>query len=143
MIQIQTTGEHPPRRATDGSAAFDLFSQGAIQILPGETVLARVGFRMALPEDRCALILPRSGLALKSGLTLANSPGLIDSDYRGEVMVALWYRLTDADPITLKENTAIAQMLIQPVVHDEWKEVPHLPPTARGEGGFGSTSSNL
>ena len=106
---------------------------------PGQRALIPTGFAMALPEGYEAQIRPRSGLALKSGVTMLNTPGTIDADYRGEVSV-LAVNLGSA-AVTIQRGDRIAQMVIQRVSATELVEVDTLPPSARGEGGFGSSGS--
>ncbi len=106
-------------------------------IEPGVTRLVPTGFAIAAPIGYEAQIRPRSGLAAKHGVTLPNTPGTIDADYRGEVKVAL-INLGPA-PFTVEPNMRIAQMIIKPVPRTQWVEVNELPPTHRGAGGFGHT----
>jgi dUTP pyrophosphatase len=106
-------------------------------LLPGERTLVPTGIRIALPVGYEAQIRPRSGLALKDGITLPNSPGTIDADYRGEIGIILMN--LGPDPFTIEPGDRIAQMIIAPVIQAEWNEVEALDETARGDGGFGST----
>lgn len=108
-----------------------------IVLKPGERTLVPTGFQMALPAGYEAQIRPRSGLAFRDGLTMLNSPGTIDSDYRGEVKVLAINHGTE--PFTITHGDRIAQMVIAPVIQAETKEVESLEETDRGEGGFGST----
>lgn len=128
-----------PAYATPGAAGFDLLAAvGApLVIPPGGRALVPTGLRLALPEGHELQIRPRSGLALKHGITLPNSPGTIDEDYRGELGVIL---LNTGDaPFTVERGARIAQGVLAPVVRGAWAEVADLPETARGAGGFGST----
>ena len=104
---------------------------------PGERALIPTGFAMALPEGYEAQVRPRSGLAVRHGVTVLNAPGTIDADYRGEVAVPLIN--LGADAFTVERGMRIAQMVVAPVVAAAWRETAALPETARGDGGFGST----
>jgi dUTP pyrophosphatase len=126
-----------PTRATAGSAGYDLASAEAGALGPLERRLFRTGFSIAVPEGYECQLRPRSGLALKHGITLPNTPATIDSDYRGEVMVALVN--LGAEPFTVTRGMRIAQMVIARVERAEFSEVAELPATERGAGGFGST----
>jgi len=108
-----------------------------LSIKPGGRALVPSGFKMALPQGYEAQIRPRSGLALKKGITLPNSPGTIDTDYRGEVGVILM-NLGD-EPFVIERGDRIAQMVIAPITVGVWAECDDLDETARGAGGFGST----
>jgi dUTP pyrophosphatase len=119
--------------AMDVAAAVDAplrLEKGAIAVVP-------CGFAIALPEGYEAQLRPRSGLASKHGVTIVNTPGTIDADYRGEVKVALVN--LGAGPFTVERGMRIAQMLVVPVPRVEWDEVAELPDTPRGGGGFGHT----
>jgi dUTP pyrophosphatase len=107
---------------------------------PGERELIPTGLKMALPEGYEAQIRPRSGLAWRNGITMLNTPGTIDADYRGEVKV-LAVNLGD-EPFTIRHGDRIAQMVIAPVQQCRISEVKELPETVRGEGGFGSTGKS-
>ena len=130
-----------PAYATHGSAGLDLRAalESDLTLLPGERALVSTGIRIALPEDCEAQVRPRSGLALKHGLTLLNSPGTIDSDYRNTVGVILIN--LGQEPVTLRRGDRIAQLVVAPVLKVHWEEVSakSLPKTKRGEGGFGSS----
>ncbi len=106
-------------------------------LAPGARALVATGFAIALPEGYEAQVRPRSGLALKHGVTCLNSPGTIDSDYRGEVGVILINH--GPAPFVIQRGERIAQMIVSPVVQSSWLEVETLDETARGAGGFGST----
>jgi len=131
-----------PRKMTDHSAGFDLCAavKEAVTIAVGEIVLIPCGFHMALPVGYEAQIRPRSGLAAKKGITLINSPGTIDADYRGEVMTPV-INLGKA-PFVIERGMRIAQMLIAPVPQVQILEVEELDETTRGEGGFGHTGTD-
>jgi dUTP pyrophosphatase len=130
-----------PSYATDGAAGMDLLAAVAtpVVILPGGRALVPTGLTIALPHGYELQVRPRSGLALKNGITLPNSPGTIDEDYRGELGVILLNAGTE--PFTVERGMRIAQAVIAPVVRAAWREVTTLPQTARGAGGFGSTGT--
>lgn len=134
-------GLEPPRPATAGSAGSDLRAavEGEIVLVPGERVLVPTGFRLAIPEGYEGQVRPRSGLALRSGITLPNAPGTIDADYRGELKVILMNQ-GDA-PFVIARGDRIAQLVVVPVPAVEFVEVADLDETGRGEGGFGHTGS--
>lgn len=129
-----------PHYATPGAAGADLRAnfddRGAVTLAPGERQLIPTGLRLAIPDGYEVQVRPRSGLALKHGLTLPNAPGTIDSDYRGPLGVIL-QNSGDA-PVTIAHGDRIAQMVVAPVVQAGFVEGP-LDVTHRGEGGFGST----
>ncbi|EFH11886.1 dUTP diphosphatase [Pseudoroseomonas cervicalis] len=128
-----------PSYATDGAAGFDLLAAitAPLVIAPGQRALVPTGLQMALPANHELQIRPRSGLALKHGITLPNSPGTIDEDYRGEVQIIV-LNAGDA-PFTIERGMRIAQGVLAPVIRAGWEEVDTLPETGRGAGGFGST----
>jgi dUTP pyrophosphatase len=126
-----------PSLATSGSAGYDIASAEAARLGPLERRLFRTGFAIAVPGGYECQIRPRSGLALKHGVTLPNSPATIDSDYRGELMVALVN--LGSEPFEVTRGMRIAQLVFARVEQVEWREVSELPASARGEGGFGST----
>ena len=128
-----------PAYETAGSAGADIQAavEAPVTLKPGERGLIPAGFAMALPFGFEAQVRPRSGLAVKNGLTVLNAPGTIDSDYRGEVKVPLIN--LGADPFVIERGMRIAQMVIAPVVQGDFAEVDELDETVRGAGGFGST----
>lgn len=130
-----------PSYATAGAAGMDLLAALAqpVTLSPGARALVPTGLTIALPAGYEAQVRPRSGLALKHGITVLNSPGTVDADYRGEVGVIL-VNHGDA-PFTINRGERIAQMVVAPVSMAAWNEVADLPSTARGEGGFGSTGT--
>ncbi len=132
-----------PERATPGSAGLDLRACLAdpLTLDPGHRALIPTGFAVALPEGYEGQIRPRSGLAVREGLTLLNSPGTIDSDYRGEIAVVA-INLGQA-PVTIRRGDRIAQLVIAPVSTPGVRLAPadRLPPTGRGDGGFGHTGT--
>ncbi len=129
----------PLARMTGGSSGFDLHAacEGDMVVEPGKVVLVPAGFEMALPAGFEAQVRPRSGLALKSRIGLLNSPGTIDSDYRGEVGVILFN--FGAEDFTVHRGDRIAQMVICSLPETELVEIEVLEGTARGPGGFGHT----
>ena len=126
-----------PAYATPASAGVDLRAVERVVLRPGERALVSTGIGIALPDGYEAQVRPRSGLAWKHGITLPNSPGTIDSDYRGEIKVIL-LNLGGA-PFTIEPGDRIAQMVVAPVSRVEWTEVEALDETDRDAGGFGST----
>lgn len=141
-VKVQLlNGGKAPEYATDGSAGADVFAniERAITLRPGERVIVPVGFSLEIPENHEAQIRPRSGMAIKSGVTVLNSPGTIDSDYRGEVKVIL-INLGDAT-FTINNQDRIAQMIISPVIRGDFQIVESTSSTMRGSGGFGSTGT--
>jgi dUTP pyrophosphatase len=126
-----------PAYQSADAAAMDLFAAAAAELAPGAIALVPCGFAIAVPPGYEAQVRPRSGLAAKHGVTIANAPGTIDADYRGEVKVILVNH--GKEPFRVERGMRIAQMLVAPVPRVVWKEVAELPPTARGDGGFGHT----
>jgi len=128
-----------PTYMTDGAAGMDLGADIAadMTLAPMARVLIPTGIAIALPMGFEAQIRPRSGLALKQGMTLVNSPGTIDADYRGEIQL-IAINLGN-EPIVIEPGQRIAQMIVQRVVRAEWQEVRELPPSERQTGGFGHT----
>lgn len=128
-----------PAYETEQSAGMDIRAavSAPVEIRPGGRALIPTGFKMALPRGYEAQIRPRSGLALKKGITLPNTPGTIDADYRGEVGIILLNM--GEETFRIERGDRIAQMVIAPVIQAAWQEVETLDETARGEGGFGST----
>ncbi|MCI5560590.1 MAG: dUTP diphosphatase [Phocaeicola sp.] len=139
-VQIINKSKHPlPTYATLLSAGMDLRAniEAPIHLAPGERILVPTGIFMALPEGYEAQIRPRSGLAAKYGISLLNSPGTIDADYRGEIKAILVNHSTE--PFTIEDGERIAQMVIARYERIEWEEVENLSETDRGTGGFGHT----
>lgn len=128
-----------PAYATPGSAGLDLLAaiSDDISLAPGSRALMPTGLAIALPEGYEAQVRPRSGLALKNGVTVLNSPGTIDADYRGEIGVIL---INHGDaPFVVTRGMRIAQLIVAPVTQLSWVETAELPTTTRGTGGYGST----
>jgi dUTP pyrophosphatase len=128
-----------PGYMTEGAAGMDICADIAndLELAPMERALIPTGFAIALPAGFEAQIRPRSGLALRQGLTLVNSPGTIDSDYRGEIQLIAINLGTE--PIVVERGQRLAQMIVQRVVRARWHEVDDLPSSARQAGGFGHT----
>ena len=126
-----------PEYATPASAGVDLRASEGCVIPSGGRALVPTGLRIALPEGYEAQVRPRSGLALEHGVTLPNSPGTIDADYRGEIEVILMN--LGSEPFVVEPGDRIAQMIVAPVTRVAWSEAEELDATERGEGGFGST----
>ncbi len=141
-INIINTSRHPlPAYQTASSAGMDLYAniQNEIVLKPLERTLIPTGLFLELPQGYEAQVRPRSGLAFKNGLTVLNSPGTIDADYRGEVGVILVN--LSAENFTITDGMRIAQMVIARHETAEWQEATELSETERGAGGFGSTKS--
>lgn len=128
-----------PEYKTDGSSGMDLMAsiEQIIKIFPGEKKIIPTGISVAIPKQYEIQIRPRSGLAAKNGISVLNTPGTIDSDYRGEIKVILIN--LGKDIFEVKKNDRIAQMVVCPVIKAELEEVENLPTTVRGKEGFGST----
>lgn len=128
-----------PAYETEHAAGMDLRAAvtDPITIAPGKRALVPTGLRIALPEGYEAQVRPRSGLAIRHGITLPNAPGTIDADYRGEIQVILANH--GEEPFTVHRGDRIAQMIIAPVTRAEWNLVKSLNETRRGQGGFGHT----
>ncbi len=130
-----------PEYGSQGAAGLDLLAAVASQIVlaPGARALIPAGIEIALPQGYEAQVRPRSGLALKAGVTVLNAPGTIDSDYRGEVGVVLVNH--GAEPFTVTRGMRVAQLVVGPVARIAWSETATLSESARGTGGFGSTGT--
>ena len=145
MRNAQSDPDIPlPSYETPGSAGMDLRAnltslerEKGLALAPGERVLVPTGLSMAIPAGFEGQVRPRSGLALKAGVTVLNAPGTIDSDYRGEVGVVLIN--LGGEPVTVAHGDRIAQLVLAPVIRCAWRERNSLDSTARGSGGFGST----
>lgn len=142
-INVKYTGKHElPQFETAQSAGMDLRANidTPVVLQPGDRALIPTGIHMALPEGFEAQIRPRSGLAYKHGVTVLNSPGTIDADYRGDVGVLLINN--GKEPFTVEDGMRVAQMVIAKYSQFEWNPVDDLDSTERGAGGFGSTGKN-
>ncbi len=126
-----------PAYAQEGDAGLDLHAAETTVIQPGGRALVPTGIALAIPPGYAGLVLPRSGLALRHGVTVLNAPGLIDAGYRGEVKVLLTN--PDRGPVTVARGERIAQLVLLRVERAELNEVAELPTSERGAGGFGST----
>ena len=128
-----------PKYKTDGSSGMDLmaFLESPVNLKPQESELIPTGISIAIPEDTEVQIRPRSGLAAKSNISVLNTPGTIDSDYRGEIKIILFNH--GKENFVINNNDRIAQMILMPIIKAEFEEVENLPKTLRGSGGFGST----
>ncbi len=134
-------GLEPPRRQSAGAAGADLLAalgvSDELRLAPGKRAAVPCGFAMALPDGFEAQVRPRSGLAVRHGVTVLNAPGTIDSDYRGEVVVILVNH--GDEPFIIRRGDRIAQLVVAPVTTAHFREKERLDETERGEGGFGST----
>ena len=143
MVKVLVKKLHPkvklPSYKTHGSSGMDLmaFIENSIKINPNSSALIPTGISVAIPNDVEIQIRPRSGLAAKSNISVLNTPGTIDSDYRGEIKVILYNHGTKE--FIENKNDRIAQMILMPVLKVNFEEVSDLPETVRGSGGFGST----
>jgi dUTP pyrophosphatase len=142
VTRVPGTEDLPlPDYATTHAAGMDLRAavEAPLVLKPGERALVPTGLRIALPENVEAQVRPRSGLAIRHGISMVNTPGTIDADYRGEIAVILIN--LGSEPFTIERGDRIAQMVFAPVVRALWSEVDELEGTARGEGGFGHTGA--
>ena len=143
MIKVLVKKLNPkaelPKYKTEGSSGMDLMAliENPITIKPQNSALIPTGLSIAIPEDTEVQIRPRSGLAAKSSISVLNTPGTIDSDYRGEIKIILFNH--GKEEFTVNNNDRIAQMTLMPVLKAEFEEVEELPKTIRGSEGFGST----
>jgi dUTP pyrophosphatase len=136
-IVVKYKGENTPTYQTAGSAVCDLVASEDVELSPGKWAAVGTGLFIEIPEGYAGYVCPRSGLALKSGVSVLNAPGIIDSDYRGEVKVIL---VNHADlRFKVKKGDRIAQLLLVPVVQAILRGSEELSSTQRGSGGFGST----
>lgn len=145
MLPVSLKRLHPqavaPAYQTAQASGMDLHAclEAPLTLAPGARALIPTGWAIALPEGYEAQVRPRSGLAVKSGVTVLNSPGTIDADYRGEVRVLLIN--LGQEPFTLTHGLRLAQLVVAPVTRIVWEDVSELPETGRGAGGFGHTGS--
>jgi len=141
-VQVLITRLDPelplPRYAKGGDAGADIVSRIDITLAPGERALVPTGIAIALPDGYVALVHPRSGLAIKHGVTMVNAPGTVDAGYRGELQIIL-INHDKTESVSFKRGDRIAQLVIQKVERAEFVEVQDLPGSGRGTGGFGST----
>ena len=131
-----------PSYATPSAAGLDLIAalSADLVLAPGDRAMVGTGIAIALPAEFEAQVRPRSGLALKAGVTVLNSPGTIDADYRGEIGVVL-INLGDS-PYTVRRGDRIAQLVVAPIARAAWQVTDQLPPSERAAGGFGSTGTS-
>ena len=129
-----------PAYATDGAAGMDVLAAEEVTIAPGHRYAVATGLAVAIPQGYEIQVRPRSGLALKHGLTVANTPGTIDSDYRGELKVIMINH--GAESFAIARGDRVAQLVLAPVTQATWDEVEELDATARGASGFGSTGGH-
>ena len=127
-----------PAYAYEGDAGFDLRSNISCVIEPFERMCVPTGLSLAIPEGYAGLVIPRSGLAVKHGISVVNAPGLIDSGYRGEIKVIL-INMDKTEPFTIQVGDRIAQLMLVPFAHGQFQQCETLDETARGERGFGSS----
>lgn len=144
-VEIEIQRIHPdakmPAYAHHGDAGVDLYSVIDHTLQPGARVLVPTGLKMAIPEGYEGQVRPKSGLALKHGISVLNTPGTVDAPYRGEVGVIL-INLDPKTPYEIKKGEKVAQMVFSKVKHAELREAKELTATTRGEGGFGSTGKH-
>lgn len=129
-----------PAYATPGAAGMDVLAAEDVTLAPGARHAVATGLALAIPEGFEIQVRPRSGLALKHGISVPNTPGTIDSDYRGELKIILINH--SAEPFAIARGDRVAQLVLAPVVQAAWREVADLDDTARGAGGFGSTGGH-
>lgn len=129
-----------PTYATSGAAGMDVLAAEEVTLAPGARHAVATGLALAIPAGFEIQVRPRSGLALKHGISVPNTPGTIDSDYRGELKVILINH--GAEPFAIARGDRVAQLVLAPVVQAAWEEVADLDATARGAGGFGSTGGH-
>ena len=127
-----------PRRAYSGDAGLDLSSCERVELAPGQRALVPTGLAVAIPEGYAGFVQPRSGLAAKHGISIVNTPGLVDAGYRGELLVNL-VNTDQAQPFVVEPGMRIAQLVILPIPELELVEVDELPESERGVRGFGSS----
>ena len=144
MIELPIQKVRPdavvPSRAYAGDAGLDLAATERIELRPGERAVVPTGLAVAIPDGYAGFVQPRSGLASRNGITIVNSPGLVDSGYRGELMVVL--HNTDRNrPFVVEAGMRIAQLVVVPIPDVELVEVDELPATERGVRGFGSSAT--
>ena len=128
-----------PARAYDGDAGLDLAACERVELGPGERATVGTGIAVAIPEGHAGFVQPRSGLAARHGITIVNSPGLVDSGYRGELRVVL-LNTDAAEPFTVEPGMRIAQLVVVPIPEVALVEVAELPESERGVRGFGSST---
>jgi dUTP pyrophosphatase len=144
LIELPIQRLHPdavvPQRAYTGDAGLDLASCERVELGPGERALVGTGLAVAIPDGYAGFVQPRSGLAARHGLTVVNSPGLVDSGYRGELRVVL-LNTDRSEPFIVEPGMRIAQLVVLPIPDIELVEVEELPSSERGVRGFGSSAA--
>ena len=138
-LQRLDVGLPVPMRAHPGDGGLDLHARSDFALQPGEWSTVPTGIAVAIPEGFAGLVTPRSGLAARHGVGVANAPGLVDAGYRGEVKVIMVNH--GVEPVDISRGDRIAQLVIVPIPEWDFEEVEELPESVRGEGGFGSTGS--
>jgi dUTP pyrophosphatase len=139
-IQKVRPGAVVPARAYAGDAGLDLAATERIELGPGERSVVPTGLAVAIPEGYAGFVQPRSGLASRHGITIVNTPGLVDSGYRGELMVVL-HNTDRVEAFVVEPGMRIAQLVVLPIPEVELVEVEKLPPSERGARGFGSSAA--
>ena len=137
LVEVLLTGPEP-QYAHPGDAGADLTSTDDVTLAPGQRTTVGTGVAIALPDGYVALVVPRSGLAARHGITIVNSPGTVDAGYRGEIRVTL-LNTDSSESYRITVGDRIAQLIVLPVSRARFVEVQRLPGSERGEGGFGST----
>ncbi|MDT3343853.1 dUTP diphosphatase [Microbacterium aquilitoris] len=137
-VDVPIISAHVPVYAHPGDAGADLVSTEQVRLAPGQRALIGTGVRIALPDGYVAFVVPRSGLAAKHGITVVNSPGTVDAEYRGEIKVTL-LNTDAAEAFDIAPGDRIAQLIVMPVSRATFLPVDALPDSVRGDGGFGST----
>ena len=139
MMKVEYTGDKP-YYATGGAAGADLKSFYEVCLQPDQQEMICTNTSLSIPDGYFGMVVPRSSICNKLGLQLVNSVGIIDSDYRGEIMMC--YKNTSSEPVVIPRGERIGQIIITPYVDCEWVEVDRLDDTERGSGGFGSTGKS-
>ncbi|HEX4057924.1 MAG TPA: dUTP diphosphatase [Galbitalea sp.] len=138
VIEVLISSGQMPEYSHPGDAGADLFAAEAVELAPGERATVGTGVSIALPNGYAGLVVPRSGLAAKHGITIVNSPGTVDAGYRGEIRVTL-LNTDRSEAYSVVVGDRIAQLIVQPVARARFVQVDALPGSERGESGFGST----
>jgi dUTP pyrophosphatase len=140
-VEVLISAETLPTYAHPGDAGADLISTDALVLEPGQRATVGTGVSIALPDGYVAFVVPRSGLAMKHGITVVNSPGTVDAGYRGEIRVTL-LNTDSSEPYAIAIGDRVAQLIVMPVARARFIAVETLPGSHRGSGGFGSTGYN-
>jgi dUTP pyrophosphatase len=141
LVKRLDPGVPLPVYAHPGDAGADLVTTDDVRLEPGERVVVGTGIAIALPDGYAAFVHPRSGLAVRHGVTIVNAPGTVDAGYRGEIKVTL-LNTDRVNAVTFKRGDRIAQLVVQRVERATFREAAELPGSARGDGGFGSTGGH-